>query len=63
MLDLAHRILSTEVAAGSYWMFAEHNGDPAQFLAACKQHAPGVQPRLMSQGELYMYSAGTSRSR
>jgi L-ascorbate 6-phosphate lactonase len=38
-----------------FWMFVEHNGDPAQFMEACKEHAPNVQPRLMSQGELLVY--------
>ena len=35
--------------------FVEHNGDPAQFMEACKEHAPDVQPKLMSQGELLLY--------
>jgi len=60
---LAHDAGARVAIPCHYWMFAEHNGDPAQFLAACKQHAPEVQPRLMSQGELYMYSANPSRSR
>lgn len=38
-----------------FWMFAEHGGDPAQFLDACREYAPGVQPLLMSQGELFIY--------
>ena len=38
-----------------FWMFVEHNGDPAQFMEACKEHAPDVQPRLMTQGELLLY--------
>ena len=44
-----------------FWMFAEHNGDPAQFLAACKEYAPTVTPRLMSQGELYIYCKVSER--
>ncbi|MBI2914726.1 MAG: MBL fold metallo-hydrolase [Firmicutes bacterium] len=39
-----------------FWMFAEHNGDPAQFLAACREHAPGVRPVLLTQGEMYVCS-------
>jgi L-ascorbate 6-phosphate lactonase len=39
-----------------FWMFAEHNGNPAQFLEACKTLAPQVRPQLMSQGELLIYS-------
>jgi L-ascorbate 6-phosphate lactonase len=38
-----------------FWMFVEHNGDPAEFMEACREHAPEVQPLLMSQGELFMY--------
>jgi L-ascorbate 6-phosphate lactonase len=38
-----------------FWMFAEHNGNPAQFLEACKEHAPESQVRLMAQGELLLY--------
>lgn len=38
-----------------FWMFVEHNGNPAQFMEACEEHAPDVQPRLMSQGELFVY--------
>ena len=38
-----------------FWMFAEHNGNPAQFLDACKELASEVEPRLMSQGELFVY--------
>jgi hypothetical protein len=36
-------------------MFAEHGGDPAQFLDSCKEYAPDVEPRLMAQGELLVY--------
>jgi L-ascorbate 6-phosphate lactonase len=38
-----------------FWMFALHHGDPGIFLEACKEHAPGVTPRLMSLGELFIY--------
>lgn len=38
-----------------FWMFAEHGGSPAQFLDACKEHAPQVEPHLMAQGELLIY--------
>ena len=36
-----------------FWMFPLHDGDPAQFLEACKQHAPDAEALLLSQGELY----------
>jgi L-ascorbate 6-phosphate lactonase len=35
-----------------FWMFAEHGGDPAQFMEACKVYAPDAKPLLMSQGEM-----------
>jgi len=39
-----------------FWMFVEHNGNPAGFLRACRDHAPNVVPRVMSQGELFVYT-------
>jgi L-ascorbate 6-phosphate lactonase len=39
-----------------FWMFAEHGGNPAQFLEACKEHAPKVHPLLMSPGERFVFS-------
>ncbi len=38
-----------------FWTFPLHGGDPARFLEACKQLAPGVQPMLMAQGECFIY--------
>ena len=38
-----------------FWMFPLHNGDPMQFVDACKEHAPHVKPVLLSQGELFVY--------
>lgn len=38
-----------------FWMFALHNGNPAEFLDACKEHAPEVEPMLMTPGELFVY--------
>ncbi|NLV73167.1 MAG: MBL fold metallo-hydrolase [Chloroflexi bacterium] len=38
-----------------FWMFAEHNGNPAQFLEACRELAPKVVPVLLSQGETWIY--------
>lgn len=38
-----------------FWMFVEHNGNPAQFLEAMKEHAPAADARLMAQGECYVY--------
>ena len=39
-----------------YWMFAEHGGDPAQFLDACKEEAPDARALLMAKEELFIYS-------
>ena len=52
---LAHDARAKIAIPCHFWMFVEHNGDPAQFMEACKEHAPEVQPQLMSQGELFMY--------
>ncbi|MCC7451283.1 MAG: MBL fold metallo-hydrolase [Anaerolineae bacterium] len=38
-----------------FWLFAEHNGNPAQFMDACQQFAPQVKPLLMTQGEMFVY--------
>ena len=42
-----------------FWMFAEHGGDPAGFLEACKELAPKTKPLLMSPGELFVYRKQT----
>ncbi len=39
-----------------FWMFAEHNGNPARFLGACRELAPGAEIRLMTQGEEFTYT-------
>jgi L-ascorbate 6-phosphate lactonase len=39
-----------------FWMFAEHGGDPAQFIEACRTLAPATQPRLMAPGEGFIYT-------
>jgi L-ascorbate 6-phosphate lactonase len=52
---LAHDAGAKVAIPSHFWMFVEHNGDPAQFMEACREHAPGVQPLLMSQGELFVY--------
>jgi len=38
-----------------FWMFPLHNGDPMQFLEACREYAPEVEPVLLSQGEMFVY--------
>ena len=52
---LAHDAHARVAIPCHFWMFAEHGGSPAQFLDACKELAPGVEPRLMAQGELLVY--------
>jgi len=39
-----------------FWMFAEHNGNPAEFLRACSIYAPNVKPVLLTPGERFVYT-------
>jgi len=52
---LAHEAGAKVAIPCHFWMFAEHGGNPAQFLESCKEFAPEVKPLLMSQGELFIY--------
>ncbi len=52
---LAHGAHAKVVIPCHFWMFAQHFGNPLEFLDACKQLAPEVQPLLMTQGELFIY--------
>jgi L-ascorbate 6-phosphate lactonase len=52
---LAHEAHAKLVIPCHYWMFAQHLGSPIEFLDACKQVAPEVQPMLMTQGEGFIY--------
>lgn len=52
---LAHDAGARVAIPCHFWMFAEHNGNPAQFLDACKELAPEVRPHLMTQGEVLVY--------
>ncbi|MGL4648422.1 MAG: MBL fold metallo-hydrolase, partial [Caldilineaceae bacterium] len=38
-----------------FWMFAEHGGNPAQFLEACQELAPRTRATLMAPGESLVY--------
>jgi L-ascorbate 6-phosphate lactonase len=38
-----------------FWTFAEHGGNPAEFLDACKEYAPEVKALLMAHGEGFVY--------
>ncbi|MCX6029389.1 MAG: MBL fold metallo-hydrolase [Chloroflexi bacterium] len=52
---LAHDAGAKVAIPCHFWMFAEHGGNPAQFLDACKELAPEVKPLLMSHGECFVY--------
>lgn len=52
---LAHDAGAKVAIPCHFWMFVEHNGNPAQFMDACKEYAPEVTPLLMSQGERFVY--------
>ncbi len=52
---LAHDARARLAIPCHFWMFAEHGGSPSQFLEACKEYKPEVQPLLMSQGEVFVY--------
>jgi len=41
--------------ASHFWMFVEHNGDPAGFLEDCSKLAPGVQALVMKPGERFLF--------
>ena len=41
--------------ASHFWMFVEHNGDPAGFLEDCSKLAPGVQALVMKPGERLLF--------
>lgn len=53
---LVHFVGARFAIPAHFWMFAEHNGDPARFLKACKELAPDVETRLMTQGERLIYT-------
>jgi len=54
---LAHDASARIAIPCHFWMFAEHNGNPLQFLKACQELAPEVKPLLLSQGEMLLYPA------
>ena len=41
--------------ASHFWMFVEHNGDPAGFLEDCSKLAPGVEALVMKPGERFLF--------
>lgn len=52
---LAHAAHAKVVIPCHFWMFAQHFGNPVEFLDACKQAAPEVRIMLMTQGEGFVY--------
>ena len=53
---LAGLVNPRTVIASHFWMFVEHDGDPAKFLEACSQWAPGVHVLVMKPGEEWLFS-------
>jgi L-ascorbate 6-phosphate lactonase len=53
---LAHDAHAKVAIPCHFWMFAEHGGSPAQFIEACKELGTEVEPHLMAQGELFIYT-------
>jgi L-ascorbate 6-phosphate lactonase len=50
------RDVSPQLAIAShFWMFVEHNGDPALFLDRCSQLAPNTKALVMKPGEEYIF--------
>lgn len=41
--------------ASHFWMFVEHNGDPASFLEHCSELAPDVQALVMKPGGRFLF--------
>ncbi len=53
---LAGKVRARVAIPGHFWMFAEHDGNPAEFLRACADHAPNTRPVLLTPGERFMYT-------
>lgn len=43
------------VIASHFWMFVEHNGDPAAFLDYCSKLAPEARAIVMKPGERFVF--------
>jgi L-ascorbate 6-phosphate lactonase len=41
--------------ASHFWMFVEHNGDPAVFLKNCAKLAPGIRAVVLKPGERCLF--------
>jgi L-ascorbate metabolism protein UlaG (beta-lactamase superfamily) len=60
---LAALINPQMVIASHFWMFIEHDGDPARFLEECSQLASGVHALVMKPGEELLFSKHAKRER
>jgi L-ascorbate 6-phosphate lactonase len=49
--------------ASHFWMFVEHNGDPALFLERCAQLAPGTQALVLKPGACHVFRQAASSER
>ncbi|MCL6429269.1 MAG: MBL fold metallo-hydrolase [Anaerolineae bacterium] len=54
---LAHDARARVAIPCHFWMFVEHNGNPAEFLAACTERGSEVKPVLLAPGEMFVYEA------
>jgi L-ascorbate 6-phosphate lactonase len=54
---LAHDAHARIAIPCHFWMFVEHNGNPAEFLAACTARGSEVEPVLLPVGEMFIYEA------
>ena len=53
--ETIHYTNNSPSALSYFWMFVEHNGDPAGFLEDCSKLAPGVQALVMKPGERFLF--------
>jgi len=53
--ELAAQVKPRVMIASHFWMFIEHGGDPAAFLAAAARLAPGITPLVMAPGERILF--------
>jgi len=56
--QLAVRVKPKLLIASHFWMFVEHNGDPASFLAEARSLPQSVEAMVMAPGEMVRYAAG-----
>ena len=52
---LTHFVGARLAIPAHFWMFVQQKGNPARFLQACKETAPGVKTLLLTQGERFAW--------